>query len=647
MSPLAVLPLVALRLAAKGLRRSVGTTTLAVFVLALGLAAPATFFSLLVGAIRPLPVPEGDRVARIDVVQPERDGRALALLLDDLSTLAGSSSLEALGAFQVLSGTLVEAGTSATRVSAAALTPEVLPMLRVEPLLGRMPGANDAAQAVLLGYDIWQESYSGDASVLGRAVEFNDLPSTIVGVMPDGFAFPYKQNTWTVLDATQVSDEPVELVARLADGSSFAAASAELAVRWSQADAARNVDRTGGVLVVDRFTGGRGEGGEAVAFLGLVLVALCLLLIACANVANLLLVRATERVRALSIQAALGASRAQIGGQLLLEALVISVLGGAAGLFVAWLGVDAIQTQLAAEHWGYYWMDMAIDGRVFVFTSILVVGTALVSGMLPALRIMKVDVQQVLKEESAGSSVGGGSAWGRAFVTIQLALSCGALVAAGLTGRAMNASRNFAGSLPTDEILLATVPLARDNATSRSGLEDALTERMAALPGVSVAALALGAPAYFEPYGTLEFDGTLAERVSDRERGAWNAVTPDYFRVLDLDLLAGRALASEDRAGTAPVAVVNESFVTRFRPDEDILGRTIRVGARPDSAVWHTVVGIVSDARVGVGERVRHDRVYLPLPQVETGVRAPDAQGARRRYDRRSSLAPGGLGRRP
>jgi putative ABC transport system permease protein len=133
-----------------------------------------------------------------------------------------------------------------------------------------------------------------------------------------------------------------------------------------------------------------------VAFLGLVLVALCLLLIACANVANLLLVRAAERVRALSIQAALGASRAQLGGQLLLEAILISVLGGAAGLFLAWLGVDAIQTQLAAEHWGFHWMDMAIDGRVLAFTSILVVGTALVSGMLPAVRVLKVDVQQVL-----------------------------------------------------------------------------------------------------------------------------------------------------------------------------------------------------------------------------------------------------------
>ena len=182
MTNLSIRPLVALHLAAKGLRRSAGTTALAVSVLALGLAAPATFFSLLVGAIRPLPVPDGHRVARIDVVQPERDGRSLALVLDDLGSMAGSNSLQSLGAFQVFSGTIVDQGAPATRVSAAALTPDVLPMLRVEPLLGRVPGADEVGQTLLLGYDIWQESYGGDASVLGRAVEFNDLPVTIVGV---------------------------------------------------------------------------------------------------------------------------------------------------------------------------------------------------------------------------------------------------------------------------------------------------------------------------------------------------------------------------------------------------------------------------------------------------------------------------------
>ena len=147
-----------------------------------------------------------------------------------------------------------------------------------------------------------------------------DLPATIVAVMPEGFGFPYKQDAWTILDAAGPAGDPVELVARLTDGLSFAATTAELAVRWSQADAVREFDRAGGVLEVAPFTGGRGESGEGVAFLGLVLVALCLLLIACANVANLLLVRATERIRALGIQAALGASRAQIGGQLWLEA---------------------------------------------------------------------------------------------------------------------------------------------------------------------------------------------------------------------------------------------------------------------------------------------------------------------------------------
>jgi putative ABC transport system permease protein len=606
----------ALRMALKGLLRAAGTTSVAVGILAVGLAAPAIFFSLLVGAIRPLPVPEGTQVVRIEVLQTRQD-IPLDVLPADLTHLHGLESLTALGAFRTFSATLVDRETAATRVAVGALTPDVLPLLRVGPEIGRLPRADEAGRTLLLGHDIWTDIYASDPSVVGRTVEVEGVTRTVVGVMPDGFGFPFKQNAWLLIDPSAPGSAPIELVGRLADGFTLEAATAEVAVRWAQADEARPPDRRGAMIEVARYTRGRGEAGEAVAFLGLVLIALCLLIIACANVANLLLVRASERVRALGVQAALGAGRAQIGLQLFLEALFISALGGVLGLVIASAAVEVIQSRLGAEHWGYFWMRMAVDGTVVSFVAILVLGTALLAGTLPIIRVLDLDVQSVLRQDSSGA-IGRRGVWGRVFVTAQLTLSCAALTAAGLTARSMTSMRSFAGDLPTDEVLLASMDLPGQTA-ERARVMGALTAKLAGLAGTEGAALAIGAPGFFEPWGPVEMSGVSYDRPEDRDRVNWNAVTPGYFGVFSLRLRAGRALAATDDNAAAPVAVVNESFTRRFSPDQPVLGRSLRIGARPDSATWYTVVGVVEDARVGQGERVRHERVYLPLGQVTVG----------------------------
>lgn len=608
-------PGLALSMATRGLVRDPSSSLLAVVILALGLSLPATFFSFLVGGIRPLPVPEGDRVVRVDVVQPERDGRSLAVTGEDLQSLQGSSALSGLGGFQTFQGTLVDRDRAAARVSGAALTPDVLPLLRVGPEVGRFPSLDEADATVLLGFDVWQELYGGDVDALGRTVELQGKLRTVVGVLPRGFGFPFKQNVWVVRDPATALDEPFELVARLVSGATLETATAELAPRWQLGDAGRAPERTGGRLAVKSYTGGRGEGGELVAFGGLVLVALCLLLIACANVANLLLVRATERVRALGIQTALGASRLQIGSQLFLESLILAAVGGSIGLLMADAAVALVQRTLAAEHFGYYWMRMAVDGTVVAFTVALVVGTALVAGVLPVVRVLRTDVQRVLKQEGAGSAVGGGGAWSNAFVTAQLALSCGALVAAGLTGRSLATSRDFGALLPTHEVLLASVdPRTEGPAGGSPDRVGVLEAALEALPGARAGALALGAPGYLEPYSRVELQGSEEAGPEARASTGWNAVTPGYFDVLDLPLRAGRGLARSDDVGGAKVALVNESFARRFSSEEDVLGRQLRL-AGADSAAWFTVVGVVADADLGAGERVRNDRVYVPLAQ--------------------------------
>ncbi|MGW8267514.1 MAG: FtsX-like permease family protein, partial [Longimicrobiales bacterium] len=242
-------------------------------------------------------------------------------------------------------------------------------------------------------------------------------------------------------------------------------------------------------------------------------VALALLLIACANVANLLLSRATERVRSLAVQSAVGAGRVQIGAQLLLEAVLVAFLGGLGGIVLAWSAVGAVEKALAAEHFGYFWMRMAVDGKVLAFTSILVLGTALVSGLLPVSRVLNTDLQGLLKEESSGVSLGGGGAWSRGFVTVQLALSCGALVAAGLTAAAMVRGASFGKELPGKETVLASLSL--DPSRQLSQLSE-LERAFSALPGADRVAVALGAPGYRERWSAFEVDAVEGWGLPDR-----------------------------------------------------------------------------------------------------------------------------------
>ena len=605
----------AFRLASRGLVRSPGTSLLAVSVLTLGLAAPVVFFSILAGSLRPLPVPGGNHVIRVEVTQPATGGTSVPVRLQDLEVLRGGGSVEALGAFRVVSGTLVDPQRAATRVSTAFITPEVLSLLRSGPVLGRVPTPEEAESAILLGFEVWQDSYEGDPGVLGRSVSLNGEPGVIMGVLPEGFGFPFNQDSWVFLKEDPADLDPVELVGRLADGASLEAASVELAGRWARGDGLREPSRRGGVVEVDSFTGGRGESGEGIAFLGLVLVALSLLFIACANVANLLLVRATDRIRSLGIQSALGAGRAQLSAQLFFEALLLAAVGGMGGLVLAWIGVDALDRALAAEHFGYFWMRLAVDWRVMGFAAVLVGGTAVFAGTLPILQILRVNLQGLLKVGGGKGAVGGGGSWTRGFVTTQLALSCAALVAAGLTGQSLAKSGDFGRGVPAGEILVASLDPGNASGPDWGGRLVALDEGFTAITGARAAALALGAPGYFEPWGPFELEGEAAERVQDRQGVLWNAVTPGFFALLDLEVGRGRGLESGDDGDGLPVVVINEAFMARHIPEGEALGRRLKVlGA--DSATLFTIVGVVEDVDMGGGPDIPSERVYLPLQQV-------------------------------
>ncbi len=614
-------PVLATRMALRGLLRDPVTSVIAAGILALGFSAPTVFASLLWGAARPLPVHEGERVVRVDVVQPSQDGRALSVTGRDLDAWSEVSSLSLSGGFAVRVATLQDARVAATRLSYAAVTEGVLPLLGVPPALGRWPGAADAENAVLLAHDLWIELFDGDRDVLGRSVRLGSRERTVAGVMPDGFGFPFGERAWVVMSSAEADTTAVEPLARLAPGASLELASAELQARWTGRDAFRGADEAGGVVLVRGFTAGRGEGGEAVAFLGLVLVGVCLLVIACANVANLLLVRATQRVRALGVQAALGAGAAQLGAQLLVEALALAAAGGVGGLALAWVVVGWVQEHGQAN-FGYYWMRMAIDGPVLWGVVGLVALAALVAGALPALRVMRTDLRSVLSGSSSDAEVAGRGGWSRVFVTTQLTLSCAALAAAGIAGSSVLDAGRWGGDLPAEQVLTARLYPSDVPGEPRLPAED-LVASLAAVPGVRAVALALGGPGAFEPWGRLEVEGESYERASDRPVTWGNAVTPGFFAVHDLEPLRGRMIGDEDRSGAPAVAVVSDAFAERFLGDGDPIGRRVRV-PQLDST-WATVVGVFRAFDLGAGPT---ERVYFSYAQFDASATMVLLRGA-------------------
>jgi predicted permease len=614
-------PLLSLRLAVRGLRRDLPTSLAAIGMLALGMAAPAVFFSLLWGGgLRHLPVPEGERVVRVDVMQPREAGAYVPVQLGDLPSLRDAGGLDGLEAFSTRLLTISSRATGATQVSAASMTAGTWDLLRVAPALGRIPSGAEAATALILSHELWTTAFEGRPDVLGESVTLDGDPGEIVAVMPEGFGFPLKQSAWTLLDPVGESTEPVELVGRLTDASGTEQAAAlRLQAAWAAGDVAREPAHRDGRVRVAGFTRHRGESGEGVAFLGLVLVGLCLLIIACMNATNLLLVRAAGRIRVLGVQAALGAGRLQLASQLWAEAAILATGGGLVGLLIAHGVVDHIQRSMGPENFGYYWMRVAVDGPVVLFTAILVLGTAVAAGSVPVVRVLRSDVRGILAGGDAGwggpSSFRGWS-WGRVFVTGQLALSCGALVAAGLTGRAMNTARTFGGDLPGDEILIGRLGL---DVPSLPGVEErraalpVLESSLEALPETVGSALALGAPGFGEVYTPVERGG---ERVGDdqgRPVGALaNGVTPGYFDLFGIETLRGRGLEAADGGSEERVAVVDEDFVARFLPDGPVIGAAVEL---PELGGRHRVVGVVSSLDLGGGQGLRSERIYVPLAQ--------------------------------
>lgn len=606
------------RHAVRSFRRNPVFTLTIIVTLAVGIGANATIFSVVNAVLlEPLPYADIDRLVNLRETRPLAGGSGQrvpvpvspATYFDWRNGVTSFEQIAAVGPDEFA----WTGGPEPEQIAGAAITANLFPMFGITPLLGRnfRPEENEpGAQSVaLLSHAFWQRRFGGDPAVLGRAIVLNGRPSTIVGVLPEwfdgaaaaGIARRTRPEVWvplTLVEAGAMRSVPAfDVHARLKPGATRAGAQSEVdavMARLAKEFPATNAARGGRIEpMVDRVVGEARPGlWVLAAAVGLVL------LIACANVANLLLARATSRGAEIAMRAALGASRSRLVRQFLTESLLLALAGCALGLGATMIGIDALAALLPSnlprtEH-------IAVDGRVLSFTVIVSLLTGIVFGLLPAWHAAKPDLQAAIK--TAGRSGKGDTSAGRlrhALVVLQVALSLVLLVGAGLLLQSFIALTRVDPGFDPRNVLSLRITLAGENyrtPAQQSAFFERLSTEAAALPGADSAALVFPLP-FSGPIMNLPFK--LSDRPVDPAlelAAETNIVSPEYFHALGLRVTQGRAFTERDGAGAPPVAMINETLARRLWPGESPLGKRIAIG-RGNRPTEREVVGVFADIK--------------------------------------------------
>jgi putative ABC transport system permease protein len=614
--------------------RRPGLSVTAVIALALGIGLTTTMFSIVYAAVlRGLPYDDGDRLVALFRNRPAQGVEFMGVSIHDFEDWrAQQTSFEDIAAY--FAETVNVGGTEGEpiRYLGAYASARMFEILRVRPVLGRVFRPEEdhpsTPPVMVLSYRAWQDRFQGDPAIVGRVVRANAEMTTIVGVMPEQFGFPQQMDAWLPLridplafkrgGGPAVEGTQLQAVARLKPGVSVEAAQAEMASIATGLATTYPASNQGiGVTVLpllETFIG-----PQAVAMLYTMLGAVFgVLLIACANVANLLLARTAARSKEVAIRTALGASRVRTVAQLLAETLVLALAGAALGLVVAKVGIDFFNAGLATQDTPL-WLVATMDPAVIAFVVGLTGLSTLAAGTIPALRASKTDVAAVMNDEARGSSSGRMGKLSRGLVVVQLAVSCGLLVAAGLMIRTVINVSRFDYGFATDDIFTARLGLfEKDYPTPQAQWQfyDAVMQGLDGRPGIRAVAFTSDLPARGGQMHPLTVDGVAYPTEQDHPLARRIVITPRYFDIVDVKPVRGRAFERSDGPGATPVAIVNERFVELFFKDRDPLGARIKLGT--DDVPWRTIVGVVPDLHLGgsIGAfDARHEGVYIPLAQ--------------------------------
>jgi len=612
-----------LRYTARTLARTPGFAVTAILVVALGIGANTAAFSVTdFVLIRNLPFPDANRLVKIwQTVGGYGQMEFSPANYRDVKQM--SQSFEAMGAMFTMEANLVGQGDP-QRLEEGQLTSEVIPLLGVQPLFGRAFTAADerdgSNRTAVLSYRLWQTEFGGDRAVLGRPVLLDGLPYVVIGVMPADFHFPRPEvalwviHQFTPDDFKDRNDNYLEIVARLKPAVSLEQARAEINVLMEQLKRQypEDLKHASGRVISLRDEVSKRSSLLLWALLG---AAACVLLIACANLANLLLARNLSRERELAVRAALGAGRERLVRQSLTESLLLAALGGGLGVLVAIAAVPLL-TKLVPSSLPIG-SAPSVDLRVLIFAGVLTIITGVVFGALPALRASgKTDLNAL--REGARSGGGRKERLRSMLVVTEVMVSVVLLVSSGVLIRALwKLQATDPGFQSGGVITMRTaLPMPKYERTAvRAELYRGVLSEVRALPGVTAAAYITSLPMVWGGgIWPVAIDGQAALERSFGHTASMRFITPEYFSALRIPIRMGRNLSESDTLDQQFVAVVSQSFVRRYWPDQNPIGRHFQF-------CFHdrTVVGVVGDVRVRGLEIPSEPQVYLPYQQVQDG----------------------------
>jgi len=644
-----------LRYAARLLLKDRWFTAVAAIALALGIGVNATVFTLVNATlIRGLPFDRPDEIMSLGT--RDARGRPGGVSLLDFQDWRAARSFSSFSVFIGGPMSLSDPGRPAEQVSGTFVSAELFPLIGQRPALGRSFEPDDdrvgAATVALIGDALWKSHYGGDPSIVGRTIRANDELATVVGIMPPDMQFPFNTEIWMPL--SQIAPEvraakrnlrSFQAIGRLAPGVTPAQAASE--VENIAAELARRYPDTNKEIRANVVPYAERVAGPQLRLLFLSLMGAVgfVLLIACANVANLLLARASRRSREIAVRVSLGATRPRIIRQLLVESVLLAFMGGVLGLGIARIGIMGLDAVLTTSVGKPYWMKFTMDPIVFVFLAAICLGTGLLFGLAPALHVSKTDVNEVLKE-GGRSGTGGVSArrWTSALIVVEVALTLVLLAGAGFMMRSFMALYHADLGIDTSHLLTMrlALPITKyANRDTRTALFDRLEERLRGISTIQASGVTSNPPMFGGAERQLTIDGRPTQAGELPPEVTVVNTTNGYLDTLGVHIVRGRAFDAADGTPGHEDAIVNERFVSMHFPDGDPLGRHIRLVDSHPPRVYDaappldlTIVGVVPTVRQRDFTEPEPDPVvFIPMradPQryVVLVVRTPSDPGS-------------------
>ncbi|MFI5177103.1 MAG: ABC transporter permease [Vicinamibacterales bacterium] len=610
------------RYALRQLRKSPGFTVVAVLTLALGIGATTAIFSVVNGVLlRPLPYPDPEALVRVHEIVPQYglfsvapasflDWRQQNTVFEHMATYSGASAT-------------ITGASGPERVQGLQVSWDLFPLLRVQPLLGTMFTADQdkpgAPGVVILSYGMWQQRFGGDPGVIGRSITMSGAPVTIVGVMPAEFYFPSRTpEFWRPIALNPANASRgghfLGVVARLKSGVTLDRAGVEmkaiaerLAAQYPDASANESAKV---VLLQEQIVG-----AIRPALLTLFAAVGVVVLIACANVANLLLVRASVREKEIAIRTALGAGRRRLIVQMLSESLVLAIVGGVLGVALGYAALAPIQTLSAGSLPRV--ADVRIDGTVLAFAAFASLVTGILFGLAPAWQASRAGVSGVLKEGGRSSATSGGRWVRRGLLVAEVALSIVLLTGAGLLLRSFDKLVNVNPGITPERVLAFQVSLpgaAYATPEKHRAFFNTLIERLDSQPGVETSAVVQTLPLRGNYVLSFDVRGRAPAKPGEGASANYRAISPHYFDALGIPLVHGRAFGNQDASEHSQhVAVVDEAFVKTHFPNEDPIGQGLHIGNGTDG--FFDIVGVVGNVHYDGLDATAAPTMYVPAAQ--------------------------------